>query len=167
MRTGSWMGPPQGERAPRVGPICIVILAREPRHGPHRVRAQENKGVAHNNDVSPGDRSLTHLTFENCCPATRIDFWNPHEDSGMVPDLSPGNALVIHHIHRVMSPRTTRSRRTGGVPREQKMLKGHLLRVIDHQAYQYTKKTRQWPLPSATMFYWCQKTLLRRKKPRS
>jgi len=27
VRTGSWMGPPQGERAPRVGPI--VILARE------------------------------------------------------------------------------------------------------------------------------------------
>ena len=29
VRTGSWMGPPEGERAPRVGPISIVILARE------------------------------------------------------------------------------------------------------------------------------------------
>jgi len=29
VRTGSWMGPPQGKRAPRVGPICIVILASE------------------------------------------------------------------------------------------------------------------------------------------
>jgi len=28
-RTGSWMGPPQGKRAPRVGPASIVILARE------------------------------------------------------------------------------------------------------------------------------------------
>jgi len=28
-RTRSWMGPPQGKRAPRVGPISIVILARE------------------------------------------------------------------------------------------------------------------------------------------
>jgi len=27
VRTGSWMGPPQGERAPRAGPICIVIPA--------------------------------------------------------------------------------------------------------------------------------------------
>jgi len=27
----------------------------------------------------------------------------------------------------------------GGVPREQKMLKGHLPRVIYHQVYQYTK----------------------------
>jgi len=25
VRTGSWMGPPQGKRAPRVGPISIVI----------------------------------------------------------------------------------------------------------------------------------------------
>ena len=29
MRTGSWMGPPQGKRAPMVGPICVVIIARE------------------------------------------------------------------------------------------------------------------------------------------
>jgi len=29
VRTGSWMGPPQGKRAPRVGPISIVIIARE------------------------------------------------------------------------------------------------------------------------------------------
>ena len=29
VRTGSWMGPPQGYRAPRVVPIIIVILARE------------------------------------------------------------------------------------------------------------------------------------------
>ena len=29
VRTGSWMGPPQEKRAPRVGPISIVILARE------------------------------------------------------------------------------------------------------------------------------------------
>ena len=29
VRTGSWMGPPQGKRAPRVGPISIVIFARE------------------------------------------------------------------------------------------------------------------------------------------
>jgi len=29
----------------------------------------------------------------------------------------------------------------GGVPREQKMLKGHLSRVIYHQVYQYTKVT--------------------------
>ena len=27
--TGSWMGPPQGKRAPRAGHTCIVILARE------------------------------------------------------------------------------------------------------------------------------------------
>ena len=27
----------------------------------------------------------------------------------------------------------------GGVPREQKMLKGHLTRVIYHQVYEYTK----------------------------
>ena len=27
-RTGSWMGPPQGKRAPRVGPISIVIHRR-------------------------------------------------------------------------------------------------------------------------------------------
>ena len=26
---GSWMGPPQGERAPREGSISIVILARD------------------------------------------------------------------------------------------------------------------------------------------
>ena len=31
----------------------------------------------------------------------------------------------------------------GGVPREQKMLEGHLLRVIYHQVYQYTKKKCQ------------------------
>ena len=29
VRAGSWMGPPQGKRAPRVGPIRGVILARE------------------------------------------------------------------------------------------------------------------------------------------
>ena len=29
VRTGSWMGPAQGERALRVGPIRIVILSRE------------------------------------------------------------------------------------------------------------------------------------------
>ena len=29
VRTGSWTGPPQGKRAPRVGPICMAILARE------------------------------------------------------------------------------------------------------------------------------------------
>jgi hypothetical protein len=28
-QTVSWMGPPQGERAPRVGPTCTVFLARE------------------------------------------------------------------------------------------------------------------------------------------
>jgi len=32
----------------------------------------------------------------------------------------------------------------GGVPREQKMLKGHLPRVIYHQVYKYTKII--WPL---------------------
>ena len=29
VRTGSWMGPPQGGRAARVGPSSIVILARD------------------------------------------------------------------------------------------------------------------------------------------
>ena len=27
--TGSWTGPPQGKRAPRVGPVSIVILVNE------------------------------------------------------------------------------------------------------------------------------------------
>jgi len=31
---------------------------------------------------------------------------------------------------------------SGGVPREQKMLKGHLPRVIYHQVYLYTKKKK-------------------------
>ena len=29
VRTGSWMGPPQGKRAPWVGPISIAVLALE------------------------------------------------------------------------------------------------------------------------------------------
>jgi len=33
----------------------------------------------------------------------------------------------------------TRGTSLGGVPREQKMLKGHLSRVIYHQVYSYTK----------------------------
>jgi len=41
--------------------------------------------------------------------------------------------------------RVDRSQRMGGVPREQKMLKGHLPRVIYHQAYLYTK-SRKTPL---------------------
>ena len=35
VRTGSWMGPPQGKRAPRVGPISIVILTEKQRAGGH------------------------------------------------------------------------------------------------------------------------------------
>ena len=41
-----------------------------------------------------------------------------------------------------MDPRllsTSDRLRVGWVPREQKMLKGHLPRVIHHQVYQYTK----------------------------
>ena len=34
----------------------------------------------------------------------------------------------------------TRGTSLGGVPREQKMLKGHLPRVIYHQVYWYTQK---------------------------
>ena len=32
MRTGSWMGPPQGGRAPIMGPICVVILTSSHPH---------------------------------------------------------------------------------------------------------------------------------------
>jgi len=39
--------------------------------------------------------------------------------------------IFIHHIHRGMRPSTS----LGGVPREQKMLKGHLPRVVYHLVY--------------------------------
>ena len=48
-------------------------------------------------------------------------------DSGLVD--APA---LIHHIYRGMSPITFS---LGGVQREQKMLKGHLSRVIYHQVY--------------------------------
>ena len=57
VRTGSWMGPPQGKRAPRVGPISIVILTRErsirdwvQRHGSngfHRFRVSDFGVTSH------------------------------------------------------------------------------------------------------------------------
>ena len=38
----------------------------------------------------------------------------------------------------------TRGTSLGGVPREQKMLKGHLPRVIYHQVYWYRKINSSW-----------------------
>ena len=57
--------------------------------------------------------------------------------------LSISIAIYIYlYIYRAASERTWNNLK-GGVPREQKMLKGHLPRVIDHQVYEYTKISYQ------------------------
>ena len=57
-------------------------------------------------------------------------------DPVQIVDVSVQPTLIDSgHIHRGMIPSTTRGASLRGVPREQKMLKGHLPRVIYHQVY--------------------------------
>ena len=53
---------------------------------------------------------------------------------GLDPLLCPGQPWSFQD-----SVNSHGERLEGGVPREQKMLKGHLPRVIHHKAYSYTK----------------------------
>jgi len=53
--------------------------------------------------------------------------------------------LVRLHLRRAPISSQVKSRFLGGVPREQKMLEGHLPRVIYHQVYQFTKIHKSLP----------------------
>jgi len=79
VRTGCWMGPPQGKRAPRVGPICVVILAREGSVSlpSGKVYSHVQGYLAHAfEDLSAFERRGDNSkSVKDCYPHARADIW--------------------------------------------------------------------------------------------
>ena len=89
VRTESWMGPPQGKRAPSVGPISIVILARE--------------GTI--TDWTQCHGSHGFHTGARCAPCVRTGSWTGPPRGKRAPkvgssDLAQvGGSLLLRRVH--------------------------------------------------------------------
>ena len=82
------------------------------------------------------DSRITQLKAEG--PSRTCNESKEEEEHLLVVEVQPDFA-VFYINHMVIDSGHTRETSLGGVPREQKMLQGHLPRVIYQQVYQYTK----------------------------